>query len=309
VQFQLFRLLAILGPLVGGLWGLHLAIFDAPTSPPLSLFAVRGSVEQRKHGGAWQEVGQGTRLGAGDAVRVGRDGSATLAIPGGSSALLGPGAEIALDQVGATLQEITLRRGTLEVRVAPDPRHLVRVTVPPAHASVESIGGTFSVRSDEQGAMILKNLAGEVRWTHGGRSRRLRPGEEFRHGSRDVRRLVAEARRPADIPSTVILKASWPKQTALRGAAGSKAPGRTEVRAVIGIRGVRLEPPAPVVARTAVSPPPVAEAPPSPRASPKKQRPKKPRRLEAKRPAPPPAKPAPAPATPEKLKVHVPSWD
>jgi hypothetical protein len=182
---------------------------------------------------------------------------------------------------------------------------------------VESIGGTFSVRSDEKGAMILKSLAGEVRWTHGGRGRRLRPGEEFRHRGRDVRRPVAEARRPADIPSTVILKANWPKQTALSGAAGDKAPGRTAVRAVVGIRGVRLEPPAPVVAGTAVSPPPVAEAPPPPRASRKKKkkkakRPKKPRRRAAKPPAPAapaPAKPAQAPAPPEKPKVHVPSWD
>jgi hypothetical protein len=311
MELQFFRLLLLLLPLGGVAYLVHFLAFADPAPPVIGLGQIQGVVEHRSAGDDWRRADSEMPVRPGDVIRSGRGSSVVLRLPGGAgTVMLGEDGEVAVAQLEETSHGLRLLRGSLTAQIAPDPHRVVRLEVDPAPDVVESVGGQFTLESSGRGDLRLHSLDGEVRFSEAGQSRRLRPGEEI------VRQRGPRAPAPAAIPSTVILKANWPKQTARPKPTRPPHAAASVVGAVVTVHGVyvgqRPERVTPAGAGLPPSPPPApAKEPARPPAGTRKAAPT------PDRPSPPPLRPPPpGPQTPpkeppvlEQPRVHVPSWD
>jgi hypothetical protein len=233
MEFQFFRLLLLLVPLGGAIYLAHLWAFAAPAPGAIALGPIQGEVKHRAAGEEWREASPKTRAHPGDALQSGRASSVVLKLPGEAGTLfLGEQSELVVGPLEETRHSLRLRRGSLKAEIAPDTHRVLRLEVDSTPGEVESVGGRFSLESSGRGDFRLHNLAGEVRLSEAGHSRRLRPGELV------VRQPGPRPPGPATFPSTVILKASWLTQTDHPQAARSSQSAASVVGAVVTVHGV-----------------------------------------------------------------------
>jgi hypothetical protein len=291
VELHPLRLILVLLLVAGAIYGGHEMLFSSTEAPSGRMSGMSGVVEHRSRGAGWHRAREGGKATGGDWIRTGRAGGVALSLPSDASVTLGEETEVLLAAVEATVQEIRLGRGFLKGDVAQSPRRVLRVAVDGAHARVETIGGSFELRCDGRGEIALRAIAGDVRFAEAGRVRRLRAGRSLtRHRLRP--RSLPRPGAPV-IPRTAILKAGWPRPVTPTARHGSAGPGKTEVGAIVSIRGVRLGEPKPRESPPSVPAAKVAE-PPAPSPSKTERASARPRRRRL---------PPPAP------KVHVPAWE
>jgi hypothetical protein len=295
VQLQLLKLTVILALLGGVIYGLQRLVFERPQVPRILLSDARGRVD-RRNGGREEVVHVETPLALGDAVRTGPSSRATLALPSQTQVVLGEETEAELQEFDPAVQTILLRHGSLRAEVPAVGRRVLRVEAEGARLTVESIDGEFSVQLTRAAEALVRCSRGEVWHSHGGWPHRLLPGEEFRTLARTLGPAIPADR--AEIPSSVILKASWPKPTQV--ADGGRRTGETAVGAVVSVGGVSFETRPRNRITRAAAPPVLASA--SARAPPAIARPPE-RKTDGGAPAETPAQGS------KPIKVIVPDWE
>lgn len=127
-------------------------------SAPLSIETMDGTVV-RIRGNDEVPGRRGMELVAGDALRTGPDGSATLSRQGRSPLSLGAGTTVQLLTVGDDLVEIELQRGEVHARWRPDAG---AVRLSSGGRAVLANDATFAMRVADGGALSIEAEQGEL---------------------------------------------------------------------------------------------------------------------------------------------------
>jgi hypothetical protein len=232
MELHPLRILAVAFSLLAALLGVHRIVFAPQERPGLTLHSVHGTLEHQRARGAWRPVTRGFVIRPGDSLRTGRGSGGIFGLLQGDTLELGAETEVVVAELEPTAQEIALRHGLLTARVGQNPRRVIRVSEETTQIQLESIGGVLSLRSDGKGTATATSMEGEVRYSRFGQKRRMRVKEEIRV-SRQPLFAGSLPREPArfGVPTSVILKASWPRRSGERPLRG----------AVVSLRGVNLD--------------------------------------------------------------------
>lgn len=128
---------------------------------------VYGAV-QVEHAGAWQTAAPGQKVGAGDAIRTGADGTVIVVLANGTRIKLPPGSVVRFDTLSAYAgglmvdTRLRLQQGSLEIDDNPQrlPNQNLQIHTPSAQAVVR--GTRFRAAYDDAGVTREETAAGAV---------------------------------------------------------------------------------------------------------------------------------------------------
>jgi hypothetical protein len=177
---------------------------EEPHLAELKLQEIRGTVEVRRGGGAWQGASVGEALRASDAVRT-LAGSYAVLIGGEAVEVrMEAGTEVTVAELTDTLSRLLLGNGMTTVRVRAGAHHALEMTATGSDAVARSEGGLLTVSNNGAGTVALASLEGES--TLNGHQRKV----IVRAGQQSIVRPGQEPSAPTPIPKSLLLKVNWP---------------------------------------------------------------------------------------------------
>lgn len=193
---------------------------QVPKALSLKLQHFEGTVEVRRGGGEWNTAHPDEDLRTSDAVRTLENSSADLI--GGEAVKIHMEAstEVSVKELTDSISRLMLENGMTQVRVDPKARQTLEMGTAHSDAVASTTGGVFTLSNNGSGTVALATLEGDTTFSgqnkvvivHANQQSIVRPGQQ--------------PSAPASIPSSLLLKVTWPPNPRRRATVtGQTEPG------------------------------------------------------------------------------------